>query len=202
MTSQVLRVAADSILVSRIIIPRLQTFRSKFPFLSIQVSTEERCRGLGEADVAVCLGSPSNSEMSARSMGSWPLTMAGAPNYLQTYGVPRVPTDLSSHHFVGGDIPKDVRLTLTKRGRNLSVRLAGPLTVTDTESALAAGIGGMGLVISAQPILRHDIKEGRLISVLASWDIGVIEAHVLVQEALSPEAEAFVEFLVDTMTEH
>jgi DNA-binding transcriptional LysR family regulator len=199
----VLRVSVASIIASRIILPRLKSFMAEHPKLEIHLSTEDRRQDLilEGIDVALRFGKLADSSALARRIGTWPLVMAGAPSYLQEYGTPLMPADLATHSFiVAGPVAADT-LVMRAEGREVSVQVNGNLTINGTDSAVAAGREGIGLVVASTPALIDEIDRGALVRVLPEWDMGEIEAHALFPSGQTPKpaARTFVDFLIEIM---
>lgn len=58
---------------------------------------------------------------------------------------------------------------LEKDGRELNVRVDGPLIINDERLAIRAAIDGHGLVMAMEDLVRGAIAEGSLIRVLDDW---------------------------------
>ena len=202
----VLRVSVASIIASRVILPRLKSFMSEHPKLEIQLATEDRRQDLilEGIDVALRFGKLADSSALARRIGVWPLIMAAAPSYLQEHGTPKTPAELATHAFVvAGPVAADT-LILKKDEREVSVEVNGNLTVNGTDSGVAAGREGIGLVVASTPALLGDMNTGALVRILADWNMGEVEAHALFPSGQTPKpaARAFVEFLIDIMRQY
>ncbi len=78
-----------------------------------------------------------------------------------------------------------------------SVTVDGRLVVTFNEVGLAAAVAGLGLVSMTVGAARKEISESLLKRVLADWDMGEVELHVVfpAHKAAKPSARAFVDLL-------
>jgi DNA-binding transcriptional LysR family regulator len=199
----VLRVSVASIIASRVILPRLKSFMAQHPKLDIHLATEDRRQDLiiEGIDVALRFGKLADSSALARRIGAWPLVMAGSPAYLQEHGVPATPAELATHSFVVAGPVAAKTLILRKEGREVSVVVNGNLTINGTDSAVAAGREGVGLVVASTPALIGEIDQGTLVPILSDWDMGEIEGYALFSSGQTPKpaARAFVEFMIDVM---
>lgn len=199
----VLRVSMASVTASRIVLPKLKLFMAEHPLLDIHLSTEDRRQDLivEGIDVALRSGKLTDSSAKARQIGSWPLIMAGAPEYLTEYGTPETPADLASHSFIVAGPAAGQALVMSKGDQDFSLQLTGRLTVQGNQAAVSAGVEGLGLVVATGPTLLDEIKNGTLTRVLADWDMGEIGAHALFPSGQEPKpaARAFVDFLIRIM---
>jgi DNA-binding transcriptional LysR family regulator len=198
-----LRVSMASIIASRLILPKLQGFMSQHPELSIHLTTEDRRQDLvlEGIDVALRFGKMMDSSALARKVGSWPLVMAGAPSYLQARGTPSSPHDLSEHTFVVAGPVAEKTLLLKKQEQEILIEITGNLAINGTDSAVAAGTLGLGLVLASTAALACEIQSGALVRIMTDWNMGHIEAYALYPGVQTPKpaARAFVEFMIEHM---
>lgn len=127
--------------------------------------------------------------------------MAAAPAYLEEHGTPASPAELAAHDFVVAGPVAGKTLVMSRDGREVSVVVDGNLTINGTDSAVAAGRAGIGLVVASMPALAGDIAQGGLVRLLSDWDMGQIEGHALFSSGQTPKpaARAFVEFMIIAM---
>ncbi len=198
-----LHVAVASITASRVIIPAIRGFMASHPNLDVRLSTDDRRQDLlvEGIDVAVRSGKPADSSALGRRLGAWPLVMAAAPAYLETHGTPQTPADLAAHEFVVAGPVAGRTLLMRNDGHEVSVQVAGRFAVSGTDSAVAAGIEGVGLVVASLPSFQREIARGALVRILPDWDIGELEVHALFPSGQTPKpaARAFVEFLIGVL---
>lgn len=194
-----LHVAVASITASRLIIPGLRDFMAAHPNLEVRLSTDDRRQDLlvEGIDVAVRSGKLADSSALGRRLGVWPLVMAAAPAYLASHATPQTPADLADHEFIVAGPVAGRTLTLRNNGREVSVQVSGRVAISGTDSAVAAGIEGVGLVVASLPSFRREIERGTLVRILPEWDIGELEVHALFPggQPPKPAARAFVDFL-------
>lgn len=200
-----LRVSMASIIASRIILPRLKGFMAEHPHLTVLLSTEDRRQDLilEGIDVALRFGTLADSSALARKVGSWPLIMAGAPDYLRQQGTPSSPSDLTAHRFVVSGPVAARTLLIEQDGLEIPVEIHGNLTVTGTDAGVVAGKEGLGLVVATVPALIADIETGSLVRVMADWNLGAVDAYALYPGGQTPKpaARAFVEFMIDALSD-
>jgi len=100
----------------------------------------------------------------SRCVGSAELRMAvvGAPSYLQSHGSPRTPHDLTDHACINIRMQTKGGLytwEFGRDGRDLNVRVEGPLILNGVPMILAAAAEGIGLACvmedQAEALLRQ-----------------------------------------------
>jgi DNA-binding transcriptional LysR family regulator len=179
-----LRVAVSSIFASRIIVPRLRSFVSRYPDLRIELSIDDRRQDLISEgiDVAVRFGKLPDSTTVARLIGRWPLVIAAAPAYLDARGTPGTPEALVHHTFVIAGPLAGRDLVFHQGDRKVRIQPRGQVSIDGAEVAVSAVRAGLGIV-----------------QVLADWKLADIEAHALFAggQAAKPAARAFVNHLVE-----
>ena len=117
------------------------------------------------------------AELVPRDMISIPIgktqrhVVVGAPSYLAKRKEPRSPSDLKEHDCIryrlhSGSI---YRWEFQRRGQDLNLDIAGPLTLDSDRLVLRAALEGVGLAYVSEWSARKAISEGRLVQVLNDW---------------------------------
>lgn len=198
-----LRVGAAISFAFREIIPRLPDFLNQHPNLNIDLVLTDSYQDLIDQaiDVALRVGSLSDSTMVARRLAVTPRLIAASPAYLAKAGTPQIPTDLAGHQvIIGPSGMGSTGWTFKKGGKTLSVRVEGQLMVTVNEASTAAALAGMGIISTAYLVCRAELESGELIQLLTDWEIGTVEVNALLAGGRSakPSARAFAEYLVSS----
>ena len=101
---------------------------------------------------------------------AWP--SSAPPAYFATRAVPRTPQDLTAHRCINLRLPTHGGLyawEFEKHGRELRVRVEGPLVFNATAPMREAALAGFGLAYLPEDEAQPHIAAGRLIHVLADW---------------------------------
>jgi len=110
------------------------------------------------------------SQLIARLIGEFPLINVVSPTYLECYGAPKSPSDLSTHHAVNYASPTSGRIEdweWTEDGAVHNLPMRGPVTVNSAEAYVTCCLVGLGLVqVPAYDVRRH-IDAGELVEVIA-----------------------------------
>ena len=96
------RVDAPIELARSLIIPRLPEFLAAHPQLSLMLSTTDRRVDVVREgfDCVLRIGALTDSGLSARRLGAFPMVNCASPAYLHEYGTPRTLKDLERHLIV------------------------------------------------------------------------------------------------------
>ncbi|MDH7785466.1 DNA-binding transcriptional LysR family regulator [Ochrobactrum sp. 19YEA23] len=97
--------------------------------------------------------------------------VVGAPAYFETWGVPKVPTDLNRHRCIRARMAsgKLYRWEFERRGEVILVDAPGALTLDEGNLMVEAALAGAGLTYLAEPLVARHIAAGRLVAVLEDW---------------------------------
>jgi DNA-binding transcriptional LysR family regulator len=196
----VLRVALPSSFALRAVIPCLPTFLARHPALRVNLLMEDRRQDLlrDGVDVAVRLGPLPDSSATVRTLGYNARVLAASPEYLQHAGTPAIPADVAGHQIVAGPVGAGgAAWTFEKDGQAQTVRVEGRVTLSSNEGAVAAAAVGMGLISTGMLSCRDELASGRLVRLLAEWDMGGAEISAVFPagRAAKLAARAFVDYL-------
>ena len=84
------------------VVPRIDTLGRKYPALNLELILENDSLDLTrrEADVALRLGQPTTTNLTATRVGSLSLQLMASRSYIAQYGAPATVEELSSHRIV------------------------------------------------------------------------------------------------------
>lgn len=124
-------------------------------------------------DAGVRLGEQVAKDMVAvRISPDMRMAVVASPAYLAAKPAPVTPQDLITHRCINARLPTLNEIfawEFEKDGRELRVRVEGPLTVNSLALRRNAALDNQGLAYLPEPFVRADIEAGALISVLEDW---------------------------------
>jgi DNA-binding transcriptional LysR family regulator len=195
-----LRVSA-SICFGRLhIIPGLSRFLEGHPDLDLDLVLDDRYVDLVNEgiDVALRTGAMPDSNMTARRIAEGRSLVVATPAYLQRWGTPISPDELSSHQAIiltrGGGRDS---FTFRKADGEVSVTLQGRVKVTQAEGLREAVICGLGLAVSAEWLFSPELKSGKVVPILQDWTLPPVRLSAVYPAGrlASAKARAFVSFV-------
>jgi len=143
-------------------------------------------------DVAVRIAHLPDSALMAVALGEVRRVVVASPAYLAKHGRPRSPADLASHRCVAATAitPSDVWTFHRKH-----VRVNPVLAVNVVEAALRAAIDGAGVTCAMSYQVAGELRTGKLVRLLASYEPPPLPAHLVFPSASARTAKvrAFVE---------
>jgi DNA-binding transcriptional LysR family regulator len=169
------RITAGHHAVQTVLWPVLSTLLHAYPEIRVEVSVDGAFRDIvaERFDAGVRLGEAVEKDMIAVRIGP-PLRMivVGAPSYFARHALPEVPHDLTQHRCLNVRLPSQGGLyawEFEKEGREVKVRVEGPLIVNDGPTLLQAAVEGLGLALTFEDAAAAHLAAGRLIPVLDDW---------------------------------
>ena len=161
-----LRVDAASPFIFHQIIPLIGDFQTIYPEITIELTSNEGFVDLLEkkTDVAIRIGSLPDSTLHARLLGHSPLYIVASPEYIDRVGMPKSVEDLRQHQmisFLGAKILNQWPL------RHIPA-LEPKLTSNNGEVVRQLALMGNGIACLSGFMVKQDLADGRLISLLES----------------------------------
>ena len=196
----ILRIATSSAFAVRGILPRLSRFTDQHPGLRVEFMLNDQRQDLvGDAvDVALRVGTLTDSTAVARRIGVMQRVLAASPSYLARAGIPAVPANLPDHTLIVGPAGFSVEGWAFKmNGKATSIRVEGRFILNGTEGATAAAVAGLGIVSSGHLGCLAELQSGALVRVLPDWEMGSADINVVLPagRAAKPSARAFADFM-------
>lgn len=196
----VLRLAMPSTMAARVIMPRLLAFTERHPLLRLDIMLDDRWQDMirEAVDVGIRVGSLPDSAGTARLIGRMHRVVVASPAYLERYGVPALPEDLTTHRVVGGPAGAHVTSWQFERdGQTTSIDLQSHVSTNDTAGALAAAIAGLGIVSTTSWACHSELELGTLVKLLPEWKMAELPVHAYFPMGRTTRlaGRAFVEFI-------
>ena len=169
------RITCGDNVLHTILLPRLAPVLREFPDIKMEFDVSYGFRDIvaDRFDAGVRLGSTIDKDMIAVPIGP-PLRLAvvASPEYFAGRPVPRVPRDLMAHRCINQRMPTSGGLyvwNFERRGRQVNVRVDGPLIFNTSQPQVDAALAGLGIALLPEDELMPQIEAGRLIRVLEDW---------------------------------
>jgi DNA-binding transcriptional LysR family regulator len=186
----------------RYIAPLISAFCQRYPDVEVQLQLTDRPVNLADEayDVGVWFGEPPDTRVIARKIAGNRRLICAAPAYLNQFGRPQTPDDLTRHNCIvlrQDDIAYGIwRFT---RGRKTeTVKVRGSLSSNDGEAALSWALAGHGIIMRSEWDVAKYLRSGRLELLLEEYALptGDLYAVYPARNNLSAKVKAFVDFLI------
>ena len=198
-----LRVDVHGTLARHFVLPGLPDFLAQYPDIEFYLSEGDRLVDLVREgiDCVIRAGELKDSDMVARALGTLPEITCASPDYLQRFGTPDTPDDLTGHRMIGyrssatgGLLP----LVFQVQGKTREILLPTPFSVNGAESMKEAARRGMGIIQVPKYALTDDLAQGKLVQILAGFPVGAMPVALLYprNRQLSPRVRVFIDWMV------
>ena len=198
-----LRVDLHGTHATQVVLPRINDFRTRYPDISLVVSSGDRLVDLVRegVDCVIRAGTPRDSSLVARPLARMRQILCASPDYLVRFGTPRDPADLADHQMVkffsSAGAPGSFPLTLKVDGQWRDFQLPGWVSVNDAENNVVCALQGCGIVQLPRFHVEEHLHAGRLVEVLpdvASPDLPLWAMYPY-RTHLSPRVRVFVDWV-------
>lgn len=183
----------------------LAEFLEIFPSIEIEASFDDRVIDMiaENFDLSIRIGNLPDSSLIARKLTANRRLLVASPSYIEKYGAPAVPADLSHHdciryllyrssgniwHFQHRDSPRE----------ETTVTVSGSFRGDNSESINTFALAGQGVGIVADYICADALREKRLVRLLPDWNVtpeSGIYACWPSTRMLLPKVRVLVDFL-------
>ncbi|MFJ4251899.1 LysR family transcriptional regulator [Pseudomonas sp. DTU12.3] len=189
--------------------PALSEFSLQYPQVKMDVVLTNSRPDLLESglDVAFRLGHFEQSNLIARPLIDYTLTVCASPEYVARRGMPKTPEDLQQHDCLSFAYPAgDDWQSVEKRWRlggpdgEIMVDVSGPMLMNTSAGLHQAARTGMGIVMLPDALVEQDLRDGKLVKVIHDYQPPSRPLHLLYapDRYRLPKLRRFVEFAMQT----
>jgi DNA-binding transcriptional LysR family regulator len=189
--------------------PALSEFSLQYPQVKLDVVLTNSRPDLLESglDVAFRLGHFEESNLIARPLIDYTLTVCASPQYVARRGMPQTPEDLQQHDCLSFAYPAgDDWQSVEKRWRlggpegEILVDVSGPMLMNTSAGLHQAARTGMGIVMLPDALVEQDLRDGKLVTVVPDYQPPSRPLHLRYapDRYRLPTLRRFVEFAMQT----
>jgi DNA-binding transcriptional LysR family regulator len=196
-----LRIEVQGTLARHFLLPGLPGFLADYPEIELSISEGERWVDLVRegVDCVLRFGNLPDSDMVARRVTTLERLTCAAPAYLARFGSPADLESLRDHRMIGLRSLTTGQLRpfeFLEDGAVRQIEVPATVSVTGTESYLAAALLGLGLF--QVPLFHAEavLASGRLVRVLDRWTVPPVPVSLLYprNRQLSPRVRVFLDW--------
>lgn len=169
------RITSSRHAAETILWPAVSALIRKYPEVTVEISIDSHLTDIigDRFDAGIRLGEQIEKDMIAVPIGpELRMAVVGAPSYLVARGKPENPQDLTQHACI--NIRMQTRGSLYawefgQDGRELNVRVEGPVIANDVPMVLRAAADGLGLACVMEDQAKAMLETGQVERVLEDW---------------------------------
>ena len=171
----IVRITAGEHAAETVIWPVVERLLPDYPDIKVEIIIDNGLTDIvtERYDAGVRLGEQVDKDMIAVRIGpDMRMAVVGTPSYFAQHPKPVTPQDLTAHACINIRLPTYggfYAWEFEKDGRELRVRVDGPLAFNVSRMALTAARNGAGLAVVMEDKIREELEDGRLIRVLSDW---------------------------------
>ncbi|RUN78308.1 LysR family transcriptional regulator [Sphingomonas sp. TF3] len=173
--SGTVRITSSRHAAETILWPAVRRLLLDYPDVKVEISVDSHLTDIigDRFDAGVRLGEQIAKDMIAvRIGGDLRMAVVAAPAYFAAQGIPKTPQALTQHRCINIRLPTQGGLyawEFGRDGRDLNVRVDGPLILNDVAMILDAAVDGVGLACVMEDQAEAYMKSGRLVRILEDW---------------------------------
>lgn len=204
-----LRVTATHSMGTTWIAPLLGDFQARHPEVRVELvlSNEKLDIIADEIDVALRVGKLADSTLAARKVTVFRTAVYAMSGYIARMGEPLHPDDLIHHRALAQSTHRSahahgfVWMLGDGNGKPREFQIDPVVVMNDPSALRAALLGGEGVMLTSDVMMRGYAEQGQVQRVLAGWrgmdvDIYAVFPRGHVQ---SPKVRAFIDFLLERL---
>jgi DNA-binding transcriptional LysR family regulator len=187
--------------------PAVAEFGKLHSDVTIELHVSDRLGRMPDTswDVAVHIGVLHDSALVAHPLAPNARIACAAPRFLEQWGMPVTPADLRRLPCIAiRENEEDVTLWrfIAPDGERVSVRIEPRLSSNDGEVVREWALEGHGIMVRSEWSVARDLREGRLVRVLAAYEQPAADVIALVtpRHGRAARTQAFLQHLRQTLT--
>lgn len=181
--------------------PALADFARQFPGVTLDIRLDDRFVNLLEenVDVAVRIGTLTDSSLVARKLAYTRAVACASPAYLAEHGEPATPEDLASHDCLIYSYLANANVWrfLARDGREIPVAVSGNMRINNGIVLAEAALAGRGVLVTPSFYVAPMLRDGRLKRLLADYRLPELGIYAVYPQSshVPPKVRAFIDYL-------
>lgn len=169
----ILKLTSSSILAKHYLQPVINEFQDRYAQVEVELNLNDRLVDIvaDGFDLAFRVGDPKDSTLIARKLGRNRLCILAAPEFIETYGMPKTVDELASlpaASYASNSLRASSIKYLDENGEPAEKILKSVFRANDGEILLLKALSGTAYVIAPVFILNNEVAEGRLVPILTN----------------------------------
>lgn len=195
-----LRISASYSVGLQLLGPVTTEFMRRFPDVKMQLTLSNRRVDLIEEgfDLAIRVGSLTESNLVAKKIGGSQLSFYASPVYLRAIKPPRTPAELAQLcvlHMSEHEIPAGLEFLGPQGVETISIAFRG--LINDFHLLKQMLVDGVGIAILPSYLCLDELAAGQLVKILPEWSLPEVGFHAVYpsHRGVTPKLRAFLDML-------
>lgn len=189
-------------LAGMLLMPTISAFMRTYPEVTVDLDFTDRIVDVIEEgfDAVIRTGEVRDTRLMSRKLGSFQHVIVASPEYIATWGEPKVPEDLIHHRCLHHRFANSGKLEpwpLFRDGREVKLDLPATTVASTLEPLVYLAQRSFGITCLPPFAVSDEISEGKLVSLLDPYLAGTGTFRVLwpTSRYLSPKVRVFIDFM-------
>ena len=186
------------------LLPCISLFNQRYPQIELEAHLSDEVINLVEQriDVAIRTGPLKSSNLVARSLGSTTKHYVCSSAYIEQYGCPQHPDELSEHQLLDVSYQRQNKTWLFKKeNQEITLVPTQVLRVNHGEAILQLALADAGIAQLNEFQVRKALEQKQLIKILEDWNVNASEEFHAVwighDKYVPKRVRVFLDFLVE-----
>jgi DNA-binding transcriptional LysR family regulator len=179
--------------------PIVSDFMARYPDVAFEIALTDRRVDLVQErfDLAIRVGHLPDSSLVTRSLATSRYVLCAAPAYIERYGVPHHPSDLTRHRCLQFSHHTQNEWKFATPDGEISIPIESRLKSNNADLLLTATLDGQGIMLAPSFHVSRDLRIGRLVPLLEDYVNAQAAVHVVYPHSrhLSAKVRCFVDFM-------
>lgn len=198
-----LRISAPVTFGEMVLSPLIPLFLASYPSLKVELTLTNNAIDMLEEgiDVRLRIGGVDDSNMIARHLKTFPLTLCASPKYIQQHGTPCTPHQVAEHNCI---IDSNFRIGkqwpfISPQNQPATIDVKSTIAVNSPQAVREIAIAGGGIAMTPDFIVEDAIKDGRLISILPEYTTLEFGLYAIYphRKYVAKKVRCFIDFVLD-----
>jgi len=158
---------------ARLIAPVLPEFLSRYPGISIRIHVADRSPDTipDGVDILIRFGLGASSSLKSQKIVDTQRLLLASPAYIARHGVPLAIADLREHNCLAFPVAPEATWRFHGAGGAQDHRPRGNLQANDVDALRAAMVGGLGISVLHEWMVRDELYSGKLVPLLRDYKV-------------------------------
>lgn len=191
-------------LAGMLLMPTIASFMQAYPQINLDLDFTDRLVDVIEEgfDAVIRTGEVRDTRLMSRKLGTFRHRIVASPGYLEQYGRPETPEELTQHRCLHHRFANSGTLEpwpLVRDGAALKVDLPATLVASTLEPLIYLAERSFGITCLPPFAVAQALNEGKLVSLLEDnlQDTGTFRVLWPTSRYLSPKVRAFVDYMAE-----